>query len=295
MTDHSRYRIFSLLLCAAVAPDILRCSPGDHRLMTEETTPSTQRLTVWQATILFLSVYVLIALFVESVMTLPEQTMLLLTRIDNLICLLFIGDFFYQLARAKSKLRYLKWGWIDLVSSIPNVDFLRWGRFVRVIRILRILRGIRSTRQILKYLFENKAQGTFATVAMVSLVVLIFSSVVILNCETAKDSNIKSANDALWWGVVTMATVGYGDKFPVTVPGRIVGAFLMVAGVGLFGTFTAYVSSFFVKSEQKEEKRREDLMLVELKEIRQQLDKIEQRVGAAESRKAQENAVTGDR
>ena len=257
--------------------------------MTNNSSTSPERLSVWQAVILFLSGYVLIALVVETVATLPEQTSVLLTRIDNLICLMFIGDFFYQLAKAKSKLGYLKWGWIDLVSSIPNVEFLRWGRFVRVVRILRIMRGIRSTRQILRYVFENRAQGTFASVAMISFVVLIFSTVAILNCETDLNSNIKSANDALWWSVVTMATVGYGDKYPVTVMGRIVGAFLMIAGVGLFGTFTAYVASFFVKSDQKEEKKREDQMLVELKEIKQQLGDIQKHIGTQNIQPALQN------
>ncbi|MEI6807752.1 MAG: potassium channel family protein [bacterium] len=256
--------------------------------MTKEATPPAplQRISVWQATILFMSFYVLIALFIETVLTLPDQTAKLLNWIDNLICMLFIGDFIYQLATAKNKLGYLKWGWIDLVSSIPNIDysgmpnidFLRLGRFVRLIRILRILRGIRSLRQILKYLFENRAHGTFATVALISFTVMIFSSVVILNCETDPASNIKSANDALWWSVVTMATVGYGDKYPVTVGGRIVAAFLMVAGVGLFGTFTAYVASFFVKQEQKEEKKRDVEILAELKEIRQHLEQIEKHI-----------------
>ncbi|MEI6972950.1 MAG: ion transporter [bacterium] len=250
--------------------------------MADHTQSPAERLSVWQAVILFLSIYVLITLFVETVVVLPAQTTVLLSRIDNLICLLFIGDFFYQLAKARNKLAFLKWGWIDLISSIPNVEFLRWGRFVRMIRILRILRGIRSTRQILKYLFENRAHGTFASVAMISFVVMIFSSIVILNCEApVEGSNIKTANDALWWSVATMATVGYGDKFPITAPGRIVGAFLMVTGVGLFGTFTAYVASFFVKAGQKQEEAREKQTLVELKEVRQQLERIEKRINPA--------------
>lgn len=264
----------TISLCATPEPD-------NFRLIMTQKTPaqSAEHISVWQAIILFLSFYVLIALFIETVVTLPDQTAKLLSRIDNLICLVFIGDFFYQLARAKSKLGYLKWGWIDLISSIPNVEFLRWGRFVRMVRILRILRGIRSARALLKYLFTNRAQGTFASVAMISFVVMMFASIVILNCETDPNSNIKTANDALWWSIVTMATVGYGDKFPVTVPGRVVGAFLMIAGVGLFGTFTAYIASFFVKSDQKEEKARDEVLLSEVKELRQQLDRIEKRIG----------------
>ena len=264
--------------------------------MTEKQANPAEHLTMWQAVILFLSVYVLLALFVETVFDLPAQMRMLLTRIDDSICLVFIGDFIYRVITARSTLGYLKWGWIDLISSIPSfvipyVEFLRWGRVVRVFRILRILRGIRSTKLIVHYLFENRAQGTFASVAMISFVLLIFSSVVILNCETdpgymasrdpATDAepNIKTANDALWWSVVTMATVGYGDKYPVTVMGRIVATFLMIDGVGLFGTFTAYVASLFVKSGNKVEERHIHEVLTELRDIKHRLDRIEKHAG----------------
>ena len=49
---------------------------------------------------------------------------------------------------AERKLAYLKWGWIDLISSIPMLDFVRWGRIARVVRLIRVLRGVRSTRML---------------------------------------------------------------------------------------------------------------------------------------------------
>lgn len=61
--------------------------------------------------------------------------------------------------------------------------------------------------------------------------------------ETAPESNIKTAEDAIWWAFVTITTVGYGDRFPVTTEGRIIAALLMTAGVGLFGTFTGFIAS----------------------------------------------------
>ena len=199
------------------------------------------------------------------------ETSKLLGRIDNLVCIVFIGDFAYNLATAKNKLGYLKWGWIDLLSSIPNIQILRWGRFVRIFRILRILRGIRSTKQILNFLFANRAKGTFATVAMISFVIVVFASIAILNFEIAPESNIKTASDALWWAFTTITTVGYGDRYPVTLLGRITAVILMTVGVGLFGTFTAYVASFFMQQEAKEEETREDKILAELAEIRRKL------------------------
>ena len=234
---------------------------------------SSQQPTIWQIVMLFLCTYVLIALFLDSAFRLPQETSKLLGRIDNLVCIVFIGDFAFNIAKAKSKLGYLKWGWIDLLSSIPNLQILRWGRFVRILRILRILRGIRSTKQILNFLFANRAKGIFATVAMISFVIVVFASIAILNFEIAPESNIKTASDALCWAFTTITTVGYGDRYPVTLLGRITAVILMTVGVGLFGTFTAYVASFFMQQEAKEEEEtREDKILAELAEIRRKLD-----------------------
>lgn len=231
-------------------------------------------VTIWKIMMLLLCAYVLIALFVDTIFKLPEETSILLTRIDNIVCFVFIGDFIYNVITAKSKIGYLKWGWIDLVSSIPNIQILRWGRFARVIRILRILRGIRSTKQIIKFVFANRAKGTFASVAMISFVLVVFSSIAILNCETGPNSNIKTASDALWWSFVTITTVGYGDYYPTTLLGRIIAGVLMTTGVGLFGTFTAYVASYFVQQEEKEEEKREEEILSELKAIRSELEEL---------------------
>jgi voltage-gated potassium channel len=77
-----------------------------------------------------------------------------------------------------------------------------------------------------------------------------FSSIAILQFEKDVNSNIKTAEDAIWWSYVTITTVGYGDKFPITTEGRIIGAMLMTAGVGIFGTFTALVSSWFIQNKK---------------------------------------------
>ena len=75
---------------------------------------------------------------------------------------------------------------------------------------------------------------------------IIFSSIAILQVETAPTSNIKTAEDAIWWAYTTITTVGYGDRFPVTTEGRFIATLLMTVGVGLFGTFTAYLASWFI-------------------------------------------------
>jgi voltage-gated potassium channel len=202
---------------------------------------------------LILSVYILGALIVQTLFPLSPETTDLLDKVDFFICLFFLYDFFVRFYKAKSKLQFLKWGWIDFISSIPVLGVFQWARIARVVRIIRILRAFRSTKILIQYLFRNRSRGTLATAVLISILMMIFSSIAILNFENAPDSNIKNAEDALWWAFTTITTVGYGDKYPVTTEGRIVAALLMTSSVGLFGIFTGFIASFFVAEDQKKD------------------------------------------
>ena len=241
-------------------------------------TTQQPKLTFFQCLILVLSIYVLGALFVQTVIPLTPETNRLIDGIDFVICLVFLFDFFRRLKQAPSKLKFLRWAWIDLISSIPMFDFLRWGRLVRIIRILRILRAFRSTKVLLSFVFRNRANGTFASVALISVVMVIFASIAILNLETAADSNIKTPADALWWSFTTITTVGYGDRFPVTHEGRLVAAVLMTVGVGLFGTFTAYIATQFMEVGQKQESRDMAVLIEEVRMLRAQVEALSDKV-----------------
>lgn len=211
-----------------------------------------QRFNVLNLLVIVLSVYVLLELLISTFFKFSEETALLLDYIDNGICVFFLLEFCVRFYKAEHKLKFMKWGWIDLLSSIPMLDYARAGRMFRLIRLLRILRAFRSTRHLVNHLLQRKAQGTFAIVAVIAMLMVIFSSIAILQVETDANSNIKTAGDAIWWAYVTITTVGYGDKYPVTTEGRIIAAFLMTTGVGLFGTFAGYVSSWFLKNEKKD-------------------------------------------
>jgi voltage-gated potassium channel len=86
--------------------------------------------------------------------------------------------------------------------------------------------------------------------------VLKFGSLAVLSAESSSpDANITDASDALWWDFVTIATVGYGDRSPVTNEGRIVGVFVMIAGVGLFGTLGGFLAQAFLAPPKKREEK----------------------------------------
>lgn len=210
-----------------------------------------QHLTFLDLLVTFLSIYVLIALAVETIFTLPLQIARLLSFIDDGICFVFLYDFVIRFKKAPSKKQFMKWGWIDLLSSIPTYSYLRYGRLVRLVGLFRILRAFRSVKCLIDHIFQIRIKGTLATVCMLAFLMVIFSSIAILQVEHAPNSNIRTAGDAIWWSFTTITTVGYGDKFPVTIPGRIIAAFLMVTGIGLFGTFTAFVTSWFMTDNKK--------------------------------------------
>ncbi|GAM59918.1 voltage-gated channel subfamily KQT [Vibrio ishigakensis] len=240
-----------------------------------------QELGPFQFFTLILSVYVLCALFVENAFVLPADVKDLLRTIDTLVCMVFLTDFGIRFYNAESKLKFMKWGWIDLLSSIPLVDALRYGRFVHLFRFMRMLRAIRSSKIILYYLFRNRREGTFSIVASISVLLVIFGAIGILQFERGvAESNIQSAGDALWWAFVTITTVGYGDYYPVTTEGRMVASVLMTAGVGLFGTFTGFVATWFMSEEDNQDLAAEhEELKAELQEIKALLVEIRDKQG----------------
>lgn len=211
-----------------------------------------QGLNFLNILVIVLSVYVLCALIVQMAVPLTPEIEKILNYIDFAICIFFLFEFSIRFYQARNKWHFMRWGWIDLLSSIPSLDIFRAGRVLRLVRLLRILRAFRSVRHIVHHVYRNRAQGTFTTVAMIAILMVIFSSLSILQVETDPNSNIKTAEDALWWSYVTVTTVGYGDLYPVTTEGRAIAAVLMTVGVGLFGTFTGFLASWFVADKEKE-------------------------------------------
>lgn len=205
---------------------------------------------LYQAFSLVLCILSIASLAASSFLHLEAPIERVLLLADNVFCILFFVDFLRSLARSQNRLRYLAtWGWMDLASCIPNIPFLRYGRLTRIVRILRVLRGAKALRIILRTALRKKRTCALYALAILSLSLMLFGSIGELQFETAPTSNIRTAEDAIWWSVTTITTVGYGDRYPVTTEGRAVAAILEVFGVGIFSALAGIIMSFFVRNE----------------------------------------------
>lgn len=234
-----------------------------------ETTP------VYQLFMLALCILALGGVAAQNAIEHDSQVERVLSYADTAICIAFAIDFLITLWRAPNRMKYFfTWGWLDLVSSIPMLDVARWGRIARVARIARLLRGLRAARVLSAAILSRRRQSTLLAATLLAVVLVFAGSTAILHFETSENANIKTAEDAIWWAVTTITTVGYGDRYPLTTAGRIIAAFLMTAGVGLFGVVSAGLASWFLAPAQTAETASNDELREELAALRRSIETL---------------------
>lgn len=200
----------------------------------------------------------------------PQPTRVLVL-LDWLFSAIFLLDFGVTLMRAADRKAYLKWGWLDFLGSLPALPWLRPFRLVRVVRILQRVRA----HTLLRMFIQQRADSVLWATSAVVLVTLVSCSLLIVRLEqSAPAANITTAEDALWWAFVTVTTVGYGDRYPVTGWGRLLAALLMTVGVGLFGVLTSYLAAKFLAPAERESESELEAIRQELAELKQLLARL---------------------
>lgn len=206
----------------------------------------------------FISAVTILSLFVAMAYYLlpgPEEVRQVLYIVDSLIAFILLGDFFYSFHHAPNRLRHsITYGWLDLAGSIPGFPFLRVARIPSLIRTSRQLRR-ETTADLLGDARRQLASSTLLSTILIGMLVVTFGSIMIVLVEKgAPNGNILTGDDAVWWSIVTIATVGYGDRFPTTPPGRLVGTAMIVVGVSLFSVLTSFIATSFVAQRQSTER-----------------------------------------
>ncbi len=200
------------------------------------------------AVALFSLVILVLLVFVP----LSPSTVDVFNTLENLLCVLFLFDFLRSLVRAQKKWRYLflEGGWLDLLGSLPFNRFavFRLARLIRIVRVMLHMNvhdyGVILTQRLARSLL-------FFTFVVSLLLIIVLSEVVLVAERGAPRANILTYGDAVWWSIVTITTVGYGDYYPVTPLGRSMATILMFFGIGIIGIISSYLSSTFIALQQR--------------------------------------------
>jgi voltage-gated potassium channel len=178
----------------------------------------------------------------------------------------FALDYLVRIALARHRWYFVRTHLLDLVIlALPMFRQLRLLRLITVVAVLN--RQLRD---------DARGRVVFYVVGSVALIGFV-ASLAVLDAERyAPDSLITTFGDALWWTMTTISTVGYGDRYPVTVEGRLVAVSLMVAGIALLGVVTASLASWFVENLRRAGAAVER----ELDEVSADVDRAEAQLGA---------------
>jgi voltage-gated potassium channel len=242
--------------------------------------------SLYEIAILALCAVSLTILVADSIREITPVTRQLLGWGDNAVCVLFLADFVYSFWRAPKKFQYMLngGGWLDLVSSTPAVVVPGWVRLTRFARITRIGRAVKAARSIARAAADRRAESALLAAGLIIVMLIISSSIAIVEFEDPVSGTIKTAADAMWWAISTLSSAGAGDLYPATLAGRAVGVLLMAAGVGVFGTVTGLVTAWFVGSPANEGETRADDIRAMLVEIRSENRELKAQIGELVSR-----------
>jgi hypothetical protein len=205
-----------------------------------------------------LSVLAIVNLFIGLLLK-DRDVVDVVLLMDGALSVIFLGDFLYRFFSVSAKATYFfrQFGWADLVASLPFPQ-AKLFRLFRTFRSGRLIRHI-DPQNIQDEYVSNRGGSALLTLLILMILVVQFGAMAILAVEhKSPDSNIKNAGDALWYMYVTITTVGYGDRFPVTNWGRLIGVVVLAMGVGLYSTLTGFLTNTFLAPKKEEPTANED-------------------------------------
>lgn len=177
------------------------------------------------------------------------------------IWVFFALELVVKLYLAPARLAYLREHWFDVVVVVlPFARPLRIAQSARVLRIARLARLISAAFRASHSLRAMTEQHGLHYFLAVSILLVVASAGAITIVERDGGGNIRNFGDGLWWAATTVTTVGYGDRFPVTVEGRAIAVFLMLLGISIFSYLTANIAAFLSRTPASDEPTLQDVM-----------------------------------
>jgi voltage-gated potassium channel len=197
--------------------------------------------------LLVLSLYVVVELYLGTVIDYSPAMTEFTFYADLVICAIFLLDFFIGLFKADDKLLFIKYHWIDFVSSIPMVGALRVGRLVKVFRILRV---VRSAKYMFKFFNAKDSFSSLKNMIILTIVIIVLFAFSIYHSEHMINPQISTIGDALWWTTITTISVGFlQDISPISIEGKFISVVLLLLGMIIFSTLIGSITDFFIEDE----------------------------------------------
>lgn len=210
--------------------------------------------------ILFLAAYALPIINPE----LSPAILLICRWVLIVVWLLFAIEYFVRLSIAEDKKKYFRSNLLDFAAvALP------------VLPLLRAVRALVAVTSTTRKASASRGRDVTTSVIVLALATWFIAGLAVTDAERGyPGANIEHVGDGWWWALTTMSTVGYGDQFPVSSAGRIVGVALMIMGVALLGTITAMLASNFNGARNKEAQENEIEAITIEHQISSKLDSV---------------------
>ena len=227
-------------------------------IVEETITPAGRAFDLFIQSMIVLS---LVSFSIETLPNLTEKSIRTLNIIETITVIIFTIEYLLRLAVADRKIKFIFsfYGLIDLLAIMPfyiarGID-LRSIRIVRLLRLLRTFKIFRYSKALLRMkdaLWSVKEEMILFLVATFFL--LYISAVGIYYFENpAQPEQFKSIFHCLWWAIITLTTIGYGDVYPITLGGKIFTSIIAIIGIGVIAVPTGLLASALTKTRNDNE------------------------------------------
>ncbi|MGQ7366235.1 ion channel [Streptococcus suis] len=196
--------------------------------------------------------------------------------VDWLLWFVFVCDYFANLYYSEDRVVYIQSHVLELIAIIPFdsvFSFLRLGRLARLFRLVKVARIFALSNRFWDTVNRLLHTNSLSKVLLLNISAVLTASILLSVIEG------KSFFDAVWWSIVTMTTVGYGDIVPQDTISKIIAILLMLVGICTFGMVTSTITRFFSETERE---TKLDLLLARVEEQNEKLDRLEKKIESLE-------------